>query len=895
MSKFWDQGVDSDSEDDVKSSEDADDFKDIVTPGEAGNKYLNKTSDSEGSEDEKRVVRSAKVKRFDEMSATIDQIRNHMKINDWVSLQESFDKINKQLEKVLRVTETAAPPRIYIKALVILEDFLSQTLGNKELKKKMNSSNSKAFNYMKQKLKKNNKIYEAEIEQFRKNPESEAEDEDDEGDMSSEESEPDFIEEVQDVAPVSESDNEDGWQKSGKGPSYIIKKDPSEITWDMVDKKLKEVIAARGRKGTDRVEQVEQLTYLVTIAKTPAQKLEILLHVVSAHFDVTTSLNTHLPVNVWKKCAHSMMAILDILAQHPNIVMSENAEPESENETQKGDDYPGQIRVWGNIVGFVERLDDELFKSLQVIDPHTKDYVDRMKDEPAFLVVAQSVQEYVERIGDTRAAARVALRRLEHVYYKPQEVYEAMRKLGESQKTAEAGAEDTTLVLGTPDLPELSRTMMDDLITLIYKFGDERTKARAMLCDIYHYAIFDDFYTARDLLLSSRLQDGIMNMDILSQILFNRAMAQLGLCAFRTGLITETHACLSEFYAGGRVKELLAQGVQQSRFYDKTPEQEKLERRRQMPFHMHINLELLEAVHLICAMLLEVPNMAANAHDVKKKVYSKTFRRLLDIYEKQAFIGPPENIRDNIMAASRALMKGDWEKAVAIVQGLDIWKLLRKREFAMDMLKSKIQEEALRTYLFTYASSYDSLSLDQLMAMFDLPEGLVHSIASRLMAAEEFHGSWDQPTRCIVPHNVEPTRLQALAIQFVDKLSTLVEMNEFADNARTGGGGGGTDFFSRHKDTQDYVGAVAGKRERGGERGGGGYGRDKNQRGGGERGGGGGGGTGGSYAAGYQSTRYQDAYSSVGRTPYQSGPSGRGGQSDGGGRMVNLLRVGGRF
>lgn len=45
----------------------------------------------------------------------------------------------------------------------------------------------------------------------------------------------------------------------------------------------------------------------------------------------------------------------------------------------------------------------------------------------------------------------------------------------------------------------------------------------------------------------------------------------------------------------------------------------------------------------------------------------------------QMFAGPPENVRDHVVAASKALMRGDWRRSFAYVCALPVWALVPQK------------------------------------------------------------------------------------------------------------------------------------------------------------------------------------------------------------------------
>ena len=58
--------------------------------------------------------------------------------------------------------------------------------------------------------------------------------------------------------------------KQEKKKDKLLTMNPQEITYDMVSKKLKEVILSRGKKGVDRREQVRQASSGSIMVSDPA-------------------------------------------------------------------------------------------------------------------------------------------------------------------------------------------------------------------------------------------------------------------------------------------------------------------------------------------------------------------------------------------------------------------------------------------------------------------------------------------------------------------------------------------------------------------------------------------------------------------------------------------------
>lgn len=616
-----------------------------------------------------------------------------------------------------------------------------------------------------------------------------------------------------------DEDDQTGWEPvrgsaaASEKPKMFAKE--SEINHNNVLKKLVEVLAMRGKKRADRSDQTEMLLELLNISRQyqlgPAIEVRIILGLISSLLEYNPSVLEHIKISVWEELLRYINLLIDILAAHPDLTVNESIDEDEENYESS------PYKLNGSPVALAERMDAEFLKLLQASDAHTPEYVERLKHEKAVCRIIDRMQAYYEsdmKRTQPGELCRVYLLKIDHIYYKfDGRVIKQMQQREKFKRRVSSQDADGKQVEGDGDkenvdeqvITDTSADVMNQLCKYIYANDNtQRATTQAILSHIYHLALHDNYFEARDLMLMSHLQGNIGKADIPLQVMYNRALVQLGLCAFRKGFIADAHAALLDIQILGKARELLAQGLP-LRHQERTAEQERLERRRQIPFHKHINLDLLECVYLVSSMLLEIPDVAANEFSVRKKMISRLFYNQLRKSEEQPLVGLPETTREHVVAASKAMRIGNWKACRDLIindkVNLKVWNLFHLADSVRKMLEDKIREGSLRAYLFTYSNVYDSISMQVLANMFDLDKSTVHSIVSKMIINEELMASLDEPTQSIVMHRTEPSRLQGLALQMAEKINYLVDQNvRISEHKQYGTERGGRGNYDRNQD-----------------------------------------------------------------------------------------------
>ena len=731
-----------------------------------------------------------------------------------------FDGLIKQVQKAFPTLSDSNAPPFYMQLLIKMDMAINAALTDKDSKKKLNKNLNKSLNKLKQRVKKLTREFETsitaliqsgrhtggDIPVFSPESESEEEDSDDDDDSAQEDGDNNQRSSAADKrtsfargsADDSDEEEEGGeWttqskpsrsKKKGKGAA--AKKPEEDWSDEAIDLKLKEMAKKRGLKGTDKNQQLALLDLILSKVSSPFMEIKVLIAITSNQLDAQSSFALPMDAAQWTVALRNVERLVNVLGEQSSFLKDLNDDADA-IALEMTDALTSISSATPSVVmGFLERLAEELLKHWQSLEAGSDAYLLRMKDEKPYLAICSRYYEILMEAGLHKQAARAACRQMEGLYMVVNPV----------------PAEDNS---GKPILDSEVSQRISALASTCYVHGEERLRVRAALLQAFHYAANGHFQGARDLILMSRVADNLSGLDVQTQILYNRALAMLSLCAFERGDMEACHTLSAELFAQGRARELLGQSLSYRHGEAKSQDQERLEKRRLVAHHLHLPSDTLESAHLTAAMLVEVPNIAIKALDPKRRLVSRTWRKYADSMNRQLFVGPPENSRDIILLAGRSLATGDWSTCYGMLKDLPSWTYLRRGASFQAVLLSKIKEESLRTYLCAYSFLYDSVSLDFLSTRFELKPSHVHSLVSRMMVAEELRASWDQPTSTVVMERLEPSNLQLLALQFAEKAAVFVENNERLLDSRLGGYGFKYDSDRREGPNQASRGGAA--------------------------------------------------------------------------------------
>ena len=544
-----------------------------------------------------------------------------------------------------------------------------------------------------------------------------------------------------------------------EGTAEPIKTGPTadELSEKELIDKARDLITGKVRLSDARstLREIDDLVEAARKQWSPLCQLTLSISTVSFIFDTNAGFakGGYIPDDLLVNTCERIKAIIAGLKTHSAVypVSIHELVPEMVVESADPEVFKRKRFAGNGMVSMLaELVDDEFNRAFQALDlaESPSVYVQRLGLLPQLVSLLIEVRTFMS--SEVQGSARMSSRLLWHLHY-------------QSERTLAR-------------LPELGSVSVDSLVESVFSFGSKKDKAGAILLAAFISASRGDVVKAKRL-MSADLFDLVAVSEVSLQIQYNRALAMVGVAAFSSGEIKDAYNLLTDICSTGRIRELLAQGVTRAQGnVEKSAEVDRAERRRLLPYHMHLNIELIEAAYGLSAMIMEVPNLSKwiGTDMVTASRRLGKYKRQLDSYDRQLFAGPPESAKDSIALAGKALLNDEIGRAVELVESMKVWETLS--ETVQKRTISLVRIAGLQTYLVNNAGSHKSFSLEGLGCSFNLSRPLISSSICKMIMAGDVSGRLTSDL--FVPCVEAVSKLSVYTNGLQDKLNKLHMVNE---------------------------------------------------------------------------------------------------------------------
>lgn len=516
-----------------------------------------------------------------------------------------------------------------------------------------------------------------------------------------------------------EGEEEEEGEKEGEKDVLAGLEGVKEVTLSMVLEYLEIINDQRGRKKVSKRSRLELLDRLFAFCSTARLKRAVFASRIGATLDLSGRSFS----------AERWLAICGMVEEYIRTINSTSPLPETLSEEEAA--YLSDATNLTSVSVFIDQLRGQLLDTLADVSVVSRRYQTQLKLVPHLEALIKAAYAQCNRLGLEGISSRVLLIHL-FLNHTATEV------------DAEQYEKDCRFVIA---------------------HGDDMQRAQAVLYLIFSISKQGAYRKARDMLLMTHLQDSAGHMDGHTQVIYNRVIGQLGQAAFESGAILQAYDTLSELCIHPRLKELFGQG---------SGSHASVEYPR-WPLHMAMDIELLETIHILCAMILEIPHRFQSAHDVKPKAISRNFKRLLDNALKQFMVTPPDTNKELIVRAGVHMLEGEWQQARDYIDKLDIWNKFGAAEAVKGYTMERIKEEGLKAFLIVHSSSLECVDMALLQEMSELEEDQIRMLVNGMIVRGELKGRWDAKDELLYLMAPEPTKLQGYAIHISDRTAAMVE------------------------------------------------------------------------------------------------------------------------